>query len=237
MDTNNENYYDSVANQYAAMSFARSKYLRAVDQIVIKSLKKINAKNLLDIGAGDGRRSKSLADALNIKQIVAVESSPNMAAEAKELLGEKNVLSSDAAKLNLPDDYFDAVVSLWNVFGHISSESDRIEILRKISKSLKSNGKCIIDVNNRYNIRHYGWLAAVRNAYNDLVGKMDSGWFSLNINHVEGKVYLHRPVELKRYLVGVNLQVENIYYVDYDSGEIRKTPWSGQSVYVLSRII
>lgn len=237
MNTNNENYYDSLANQYAAMSFARSKYLQGVDQIVIQKLKEINAKNLLDIGAGDGRRSKHLSDALNIKQVMAVESSSKMAAEAREHLGEKNVLTSDAAKLKLPDDHFDAVVSLWNVFGHISCESDRIEILRKISKSLKANGKCIIDVNNRYNIQHYGWLAVVRNAYNDLVGKMDSGWFSLNINGVEGKVYIHRPAELKRYLVGVNLKVESIYYIDYESGVHRKMPWCGQSVYVLSRII
>lgn len=87
MDTNNENYYDSVANQYAAMSFARSKYLQGVDQIVVQKLKEINAKNLLDIGAGDGRRSKYLADALNIKQVTAVESSAKMATEAKVQLG------------------------------------------------------------------------------------------------------------------------------------------------------
>ena len=66
---------------------------------------------------------------------------------------------------------------------------------------------------------------------------MDSGWFPLGVNNVEGRVYIHRPEELKRYLIGINLKVENIYYVDYETGEIRKSPWCGQSVYVLSRII
>lgn len=237
MDTNSENCYDSAAAHYVAMSSARCKYLRGVDQIVIQNMKDIHAENLLDIGAGDGRRSKYLVDTLGLKQVIAVESSLKMAAEAREQLGERNVLVGDATKLELPDEYFDTVVSLWNVFGHISSERDRIEVLRKISKCLKLNGKCIIDVNNRYNVRHYGWLAVVRNAFNDLMRKRDSGWFSFKVNGVEGKVYIHRPSEIKRYLSGINLKVESMYYIDYESGFMRKMPWEGQCVYVLSRIV
>lgn len=236
MDTNSENYYDSAANHYVAMSSARCKYLRGVDQIVIQNLKDIHAENLLDIGAGDGQRSKYLADILGIKQVIAVESSLKMATEAREQLGERNVLVGDATKLEFPEEYFDAVVSLWNVFGHIPGKKDRIEVLKKISKSLKPNGKCIIDVNNRYNARHYGWLAVVRNIINDILRKKDRGWFPLQIDGVEGNVYFHRPAEFKRYLSGINLKVESMHYVDYGSGVMRKMPWEGQCVYVLSRI-
>jgi SAM-dependent methyltransferase len=236
MDTNSENYYDSTVDHYAAMSFARRKYLSGVDQIVIHNLKDIRAENLLDIGAGDGRRSKYLADALGITRLTAVESSLKMAAEAKKRIGEKNVLVGDVAELGLPEEYFDAVISLWNVFGHISSENGRIELLKKISKCLKPNGKCIIDVNNRYNARHYGWVAVVRNIFNDLIRKRDRGWFPIQLNGVEGKVYIHRPAELKSYLSGINLKVESMLYIDYESGDLRKMPWEGQCVYVLRRI-
>jgi SAM-dependent methyltransferase len=218
------------------MYFARRKYLRGVDRIVIQNLKDIHAERLLDIGAGDGRRSKYLSDTLGIKQVIAVESSLKMAAEAREQLGENNVLVGDATKIEFPEEHFDAVVCLWNVLGHISNEWGRIEVLRKISKSLKPNGKCIIDVNNRYNSRHYGWMAVFRNAFNDLIRKMDSGWFPLQVNGVEGKVYIHRPADIRRYLTGINLKVERTYYIDYESGVMRKMPWKGQSVYVLSRI-
>ncbi len=237
MDTNSENYYDSAADHYAAMSSARCKYLCGVDQIVIQNLKDIHAENILDIGAGDGHRSKYLADTLGIKQVIVVESSLKMAAKAREQLGENNVLVGDVTKLELQEEYFDAVVSLWNVFGHIPSKKDRIEVFKKISKSLKPNGVCIIDVNNRYNAQYYGWLAVARNIFNDAIRKNDRGWFPLKIDNVEGKVYIHRPAELKCYLSGTNLKIERTHYIDYESGALRMMPWEGQCVYVLRRIV
>jgi ubiquinone/menaquinone biosynthesis C-methylase UbiE len=236
MDTNSENYYDAAAARYTEMSSARRKYLQGVDQIVIQHLSDIHAETLLDIGAGDGRRTKRLADTLGIRGAIAVEKSLKMAAKAREQLGERNVLEGDAMELELPAEYFDAVICLWNVFGHIPNKRDRIEMLRKVSKSLKPNGKCIIDVNNRYNIRHYGWFSVVCNVVNDLIYKTDAGWFSLQMNGVLGKVYIHRPAELKKYLSNLNLKVDGIYYVDYASGALRRTSWEGQCVYVLSRI-
>jgi len=236
MDTNSENYYDSAAVHYSAMSSTRHKYLSGVDQVVIQTLKGLRAENLLDIGAGDGRRSNYLANTLGIKHVTAVESSMKMASKAREQIGENNVLVGDVTELELSEGYFDAVVSLWNVFGHISSKRGRIEVLKKISKSLKPNGKCIIDVNNRYNARHYGWFAVVRNIFNDVIRKRDRGWFSLQIDDVEGKVYIHRPAEFKHYLPGTNLAVECEYYIDYENGSVRKFPWQGQCVYVLGHI-
>lgn len=236
MDTNSEKCYDSAAVHYDAISSVRNRYLCGVDQVIIRILKDVNIENLLDIGAGDGRRSKYLAETLGIRQVTAIESSLRMAEEARMQLGEKNVILGDAVKLEFPEEYFDAVISLWNVFGHIPSENDRIEVLRKISKCLKPNGKCIIDVNNRYNLRHYGIWAVVYNVFNDLLCKKDSGWFTFKVNEVEGKVYIHRPEEFKGYLSGINLKVESIYYIDYESGAVRKTQWGGQCVYVLSRI-
>lgn len=236
MDTNSENYYDSAAVHYVEMSSSRFKYLCGVDQIVIQNMKDIHAENMLDIGAGDGRRSKYLADTLGIKQVIAVESSLKMAAKAREQIGENNVLVGDVTKLELPDGYFDAVVSLWNVFGHIPSKKDRIEVLKKISKSLKPKGICIIDVNNRYNAQYYGWWAVIRNIFNDVIRKIDRGWFPLKIGDVEGKVYIHRPAEFKCYLSDTNLKIERTYYIDYESGALRMMPWQGQCVYVLRRI-
>jgi SAM-dependent methyltransferase len=236
MDTNSERYYDSAAAHYSAISLARSAYIQGVDLIVIEILLSTHAKTLLDIGAGDGRRSKYLANTLGIKEVMAVESSLKMAIEAREQLGEENVLVGDASKLELPEDHFDAVVSLWNVFGHIPDKNARIEVLKKISKSLKLNGKCIIDVNNRYNIRHYGWLAVGRNIFNELMQKKDNGWFCLNIDGVQGEVYIHRPSEFKQYLAETNLKLDSVHYIDYATGATRRTQWEGQCVYVLSRI-
>ena len=125
MDTNSESYYDSVAPNYVEMSSARSGYLHGIDQFVIQRLSTIHPGNLLDIGAGDGRRSKYLAETLGVKQVTVIESSLKMADEARKQIGEKNVLVGDATTIELPEEYFDAVISLWNVFGHISNDKDR----------------------------------------------------------------------------------------------------------------
>jgi ubiquinone/menaquinone biosynthesis C-methylase UbiE len=236
MDTNSGGYYDSAASRYLEISSARRGYLHGIDQFVIQRLSCLHPENLLDIGAGDGRRSKYLAEALGVKRVTAIESSLKMADEARKQIGDENVLAGDATTIVLPESHFDAVISLWNVFGHISSDKDRVEVLKKISKSLKPGGKCIIDVNNRYNARHYGRLAVLRNMFNDLVRRSDRGWFPLTMNGVSGKVYLHRPAEIKRYLSGVNLKIESAHYFDYSSGIVRKMPWEGQCVYVLTRI-
>ena len=236
MDTNSEECYNSALPHYITMSSQRGNYLRGVDNIVIQSLKGMRIENLLDIGAGDGRRSKHLADALEIGRVTAIESSSKMAEEARVYLGKNNVIVGHAEKREFPEEYFDAVICLWNVFGHIPNVNDRIEVLKKISKCLKPDGKCIIDVNNRYNLRYYGFWNVARNLFNDLIHKKDSGWFSFQVNDVEGKVYIHRPGEIERYVSGINLKVESVYYIDYESGIIREKQWEGQCVYVLSRI-
>lgn len=235
MDTNNDRYYDSVADDYVAISSARSEYLSAVDQIVVNNLRSLQVERLLDIGAGDGRRTKHLADSLGVRQVTAIERSSKMAAAGKQIF-DMNVLVGDFLELELPDGYFDAVVSLWNVFGHIPNKRDRVEALRKISMTLKPTGKCIIDVNNRYNACNYGWLTVVQNVLNDLMGKSDSGWFPLEVGHVQARVYIHRPSELKHYLSGINLRIDKTYYVDYRTGIVKRMPWEGQCVYVMSRI-
>lgn len=235
MDTNNEHYYDSAAAHYDELSAIRSKYLRSVDQIIIQALKNTPAKNILDIGTGDGKRIKYLSETLGVENLVAIESSRKMASKAIMQLGAKNVLFGNISEVALPENYFNAVFSLWNVFGHISNYQARVAVLDKISKSLTPTGKCIIDVNNRYNARFYGWFAVFCNIYKDIVKKKNRGWFPIKIDGVNGNVYIHRPSEFNNYLSGVNLAITDIYYIDYESGERRRSLWEGQCVYILNR--
>ena len=54
---------------------------------------------------------------------------------------------------------FDVVTCLWNVLGHILPSAARAEMLRQFARLVSAEGKIFIDLNHRYNARHYGAMA------------------------------------------------------------------------------
>jgi 2-polyprenyl-3-methyl-5-hydroxy-6-metoxy-1,4-benzoquinol methylase len=124
--------YDRVAPEFKRLSGVRQLYLKQVEQVIISEIP-AGAKSLLDVGAGDGRRSRRIASASEIKKLVLLEPSSGMRGEA---LDDAEVWPIRAEQLSDAKGEFDVITCLWNVLGHIHPEGARREVLRQFERLL-----------------------------------------------------------------------------------------------------
>lgn len=229
---NNDDYYDLISEKYPKIYSSRSNYLKKVDDIILKKIKNINS--MLDIGSGDGQRTKILSESLGIESenVNCVESSHEMYLKTK--IHFKNVFNENIVNFNLKKS-FDLVTCLWNVFGHIEDEKNRISVLKKVENFLNPGGYFVLDINNRYNINSYGIKSVIRNIFYDIIKKKDRGIYYLKNNEKQHKVYIHNPIEFKKYLKQTNLKLIDELYIEYNTGQIKNTLFEGQCLYILRK--
>ena len=226
-------YYDSIAKVYDEQSKQRIAYLNAVDDIIINDCKTVDINTYLDIGSGNGRRALKIANALNIKSTTLLDNSSNM---LKGLSSFEDVYAVDMSIFDFnTSEKFDLITCLWNVIGHFPSIEYMQLFFDKVSDLLSDDGVLIFDVNNRYNISHYGNKSVMKNMQNDVSKINDAGWFTIGANEYKTKVYIHSPFDIYDYLKKINLLLDSIFYVDYNSGIIRDTFFEGQLVYKLRK--
>jgi len=126
---------------------------------------------------------------------------------------------------------------LWNVLGHISTEK-RVLALRNMRSLLTPNGAIFLDVQSRYNAREYGWpKTAARWTYDRLRPRVANGdvtvrWNAspapiLTIGHV-----FTRP-EMLTLIHEAGLTVEQLFFVDYRSGQQQASQFAGSMFFVL----
>src|ERR1700722_15774981 len=107
--------YDQIAPVFARIAEKRKSYLDSIDRLVISGLQP-GCRSMLDVGSGDGRRARRIAQARDIAELVLVEPSVGMqginGADAK-------FRTMRAEALHLVQGHFDVITCLWNVLGHI----------------------------------------------------------------------------------------------------------------------
>ncbi len=145
-----------------------------------------------------------------------------------------------AEDLRVAQTDFDIITCLWNVLGHIFPSVRRIEVLRQCARVLSPRGKLFVDVNHRYNARHYGALPTAVRFLHDRVfwsetnGDVVVAW---NIGGTRcrtwGHVFTHG--ELRSLCLSAGLNIEKRFVVDYNTGEQRRRSLEGHLLYVLSR--
>ena len=79
------NYYDCIAEEYEDISFKKLRYLLAVEKFVLTRVVEVDAKNLLDVGSGDGKRLARILEQHQFEIVTAVEPSVNMFRKLEEL--------------------------------------------------------------------------------------------------------------------------------------------------------
>ena len=224
-------YYDELQKSYETLSDKRSDYIKAVDKYIIENinLMDINNLNWIDIGCGDGRRTKYLyCNLKNIENLDCVEESKVMAREANKNLNgiHQKIFNSAVETAPLAPLRYHVATCLWNVIGHTSK---RHEFINSIYSCLKVGGVLFIDANNRFNISEYGLLPVLRNIILSKLG-IKNGYFKLSVNKVSTNVYIFEKKELKRLLLNVGFKRVDIRYLNYKTG--KRGNWlNGQMVF------
>jgi len=219
------NYYDCIAEEYEDISFKKLRYLLAVEKFVLTRVVEVDAKNLLDVGSGDGKRLARILEQHQFEIVTAVEPSVNMFRKLEELNLKIEIQNSTIENFKTEKKY-DLILCLWNVIGHTD---DLDKFLLQLRTFLKPGGTVIIDFNNKFNIKQYGLINVLMNLLS-LIGlgsqNRQRGVFPLDgVNFVKvWSRYEFNKASRKHFK---NHQYK---YLNYQTGKIEKSQFAGQVV-------
>ncbi len=226
--------YNLVAPVFPKLAEERRAYLDAVDRLVIAAIPS-GSRSLLDVGAGDGSRARRIAQSRGISELVLLEPA---AAMQRIGAGHGEFLTMRAEELYRIDKHCDVILCLWNVLGHIFPAAARVEVLRQFARLLTPRGRAFVDVNHRYNSRHYGALPTLVRFLRDRVAwRVENGDIAVawEIDGTRcttlGHVFTHGEIESLCRAAG--LSIEKKFVVDYATGELRRRDREGQLLYIL----
>lgn len=233
MKKSNE-YYNDIANSYRQISEQRKSFLDAIDEYIIDyATNKLNNIKYLDIGAGDGYRSLKIARGIGSEKTILLDNSDQILAKIESKDSLELVINS-ILDFESPIE-FNLITCLWNVLGHVGDFQDRKNVFKKLETLLEDDGVFIFDVNNRYNIAHYGMKNVMNNMEAEQYNPQIAGWFTLNQDGNKTQVYVHNPFEINKYLEGTQLAVEKVEYIDYSTGKKKETFFEGQLLYYIKK--
>ena len=229
-----KDYYNQTANLYHIECEKRKAYLNAIDKLVVERAAKIGVNNYLDIGSGDGRRAIKIANSIdeNITTYLLYDSDKmlmNCEPNASIKIINTSIFDFDVKER------FDLITCLWNVIGHFPTKNHMLQFFKKISTLLTTNGVFMFDVNNRYNISHYGQVSVAQNMHDDYFKNEDAGWFTIGEKPNQTKVYIHSPFDIYGYLNDANLELRRTCFLDYHTGELKPIFFEGQLFYELTK--
>ena len=226
--------YDRLAPVYARVADERRAYLDAVERLIVAEIPP-GSRSLLDVGAGDGARAWRIARATGAQDLVLLEPSAAMRSRCPS---DATVWAIRAEALESRQGSFDVITCLWNVLGHIFPQAARVEVLRQFARLVAPAGKIFVDVNHRYNARHYGAAATALRFLRDRVAPGDRNGDVTVTWNIEGNpcvtsghVFTH--AEFARMTRAAGLSVEKRFVIDYASGQVRRRSWAGHLLYVL----
>ncbi len=236
MDIPSNTYYDQLAQEYSGIYAKRANYLNAVDDLIFQVMDGLNVINYLDIGCGDGTRSLKIIERIKPNHAVLIDNSEKMLESAKSLYkGNISFIHGDVLHFR-SEMKFDLITCLWNVIGHFPDKQYKIAFFKSVKHLLTDKGVFIFDVNNRYNMAHYGFRSVARNMINDVVKANDRGSFRLQIgSDSHTNVYIHHPYELESILHAAGFRMKDKHYINYASGSITRNPLGGQLYYCISK--
>ena len=230
--------YDEISRDYEDYSSKKSKYLSAIEELIVSELK--NVDSIIDIGTGDGRRFKKILKKLGKTEHLAVEPSSKMV----EICRERKipVIQGSFSDLNEKIDMqFSAALALWNVLGHVETQALRIDALRQVYDLLPIDGIFICDINNRHNMMAYGYLTVFgrilldRIFFDETRGDASYTW-EINGKRFASRGHLFTPEEAEQTFIKSGFSVEQRWTVNYKSGKIKNNKYLGQLVYKLRKV-
>lgn len=233
--------YDAFAPDYASYSQKRKNYLSTINKLIIDD-GKLQKKNMLDIGCGDGLRGFALFKKMQFKNIDFIDSSKEMVKLCrKNTKMNAQVLDIASTEIEKLTNKYDTITCLWNVLGHIKPHKKRLLALTNMGELLSKKGKIYIDVSNRFNVNHYGIEAVMNNIKNDLTQSAEKNGdlqYTIEVRKnikIKTSSHFFSPFEMEELFAYSGLKIEKKYYIDYASGKILKNFFGGQLFYILSK--
>jgi len=133
---------------------------------------------------------------------------------------------------------FDVITCLWNVVGHIFPASGRMEVLRQFARLVSRQGTVFVDVNHRYNARHYGAMQTTLRFLRDRASRDEKNGdvkVTWDVGEMPcttlGHVFTNKEFRSLSFAAG--LSIEKTLVVDYATGEQRRWNWQGNLLYVM----
>lgn len=226
--------YDRIAPEFARISERRKAYIDSIDELIVSSMPE-PADSLLDVGAGLGTRAWHISKQLQVHEIVLLDPSERMRSRWP---ADVQPWAMRAEDLHRQHGQFDIILCLWNVLGHIFPCSSRKELFRQFARLLAPSGRLFLDINHRYNARHYGVLPTVFRFIRDHVrrnegnGDVVISWDLGDIRcSTKGHVFTH--AEICQLIGTSDLAIERRFVVDYTTGKPCKSLFMGNLFYVL----
>jgi hypothetical protein len=115
-----------------------------------------------------------------------------------------------------------------------------VEALRRFARLVSPQGKVFIDVNHRYNARHYGMLATAGRFLHDRLsaagrhGDVQVTWnIAGYVCATSGHVFI-KP-EFATLCRAAGLRIEKRFIVDYATGALQRWIFAGHLLYMLRR--
>jgi 2-polyprenyl-3-methyl-5-hydroxy-6-metoxy-1,4-benzoquinol methylase len=228
--------YDRIAPIYARLAQQRRAYLEAVDRLIVAEIAP-GSRAMLDVGAGDGARAARIAGAAGLQDLTLLEPSAVMRSYCP---AQATIWAMRAEDLHSRQGAFDVITCLWNVLGHILPSAARVEVLRQFARLATPQGKIFIDLNHRYNARHYGAMVTATRFLRDRVPPAGNHGDVKVVWDIEGQrcattghVFTH--AEFAALALAAGLRIEKRFVVDYASGQLRQWSFLGNLLYVLRR--
>jgi len=226
--------YDRIAPIYARLANQRKAYLDAVDRLVIAGIPP-GSRSMLDVGAGDGARAPHIAAAAGLQELILLEPSAVMRSYCP---AQATIWAMRAEDLRGREGSFDVITCLWNVLGHILPGAARVEALRQFARLASPQGKIFIDVNHRYNARHYGYLATAVRCLRDRVSPAGAHGDVKVVWDVDGHAcattgHVFTQAEFAALAAAAGLGIDKRFVIDYATGGLRRWSLDGHLLYVL----
>lgn len=232
-----KNFYTLFAESYKNYSLNRKPYIDAVNDFIRKE--SLSVKSMIDVGSGDGKRGRLIADIFGLARFTAVDNSDGMISELSKIEGAE-VIYADISDVNFKvGKKHDLVLFLWNVLGHVSADRQKVALIN-LANIVEPNGVIFLDVNNRYHIKHYGLKSVVRNVAKDIFKRnKTNGDFPLLLKTEKGEietvVHIFNPFEIRKLIKSAGLDIVKMVAVDYLNGKISRNIFGGQLVYKLKK--
>jgi D-alanine-D-alanine ligase len=140
----NANYLKTDGDVVDDLSITQDEITKFIDILTLKK-----DQTILDLCCGQGRHTLELARR-GFQKVFGLDSSAYLIQRAKKQAKKENLSANfregDARKISYQTDFFDNVLILGNSFGYFESKEDDLRVLKGVLRTLKPNGKILIDV-------------------------------------------------------------------------------------------